>query len=228
MGGKPSGVMLRLLTVMAVAAAAALAACGSSGSSASSPAASTGPASRSTTASMSTSTATATVTAAPTSTAATTTASASTPAATAGGGACTAAHLSASFLGGQGATGHGELGFALRNTGSAPCHTYGYPGIQFASSAGAPLPTTPQHTTSDFFGSLPLRRVTVAPGQSFSFRLGTSHGNGASTGCSTARTVAIIPPDDTVALHVAIPNGGAVECGATTVSPVQPGVTAYH
>jgi hypothetical protein len=226
MGGKPSGVMLRLLTVMAVAAGAALAACGSTGSSSSSPAASTGPAAHST--STSTSTATATVTASPSSTAATTTASASTPAAAAGGGACTAAHLSASFLGGQGATGHGELGFALRNTGSAPCHTYGYPGIQFASSSGAPLPTSPQHTTSDFFGSLPLHTVTVAPGQSFSFRLGTSHGNGAATGCSTAQAIAIIPPDDTVALHVAIPNGGAVECGATTVSPVQPGITAYH
>jgi hypothetical protein len=227
MGGKPNGVMLRLLIVMAVVAGVALAACGSSGSSSSSPAASTGPAARST--STSTSTATATVTAASSSpsASASTSISASTPS-PAAGGACTAAHLSASFIGGQGAMGHGELGFALRNTGSAPCHTYGYPGIQFASAAGSPLPTTPQHTTSDFFGSLALRRVTVAPGQSFSFRLGTSHGNGASSGCSTAQTVAIIPPDDTVALHVAIPNGGAVECGTTTVSPVAPGLTAYR
>ena len=139
---------------------------------------------------------------------------------------CTAASLALSFLGGQGATGHGELGFALKNTGSAACSTGGYPGIQFLSSTGASLPTTPQHTTDDFFGHLALQRLTLQPGQTASFRLGVSHGGGSSAPCSTAGGLQVIAPNDTATLKVQIPNG-ASECGTTTVSPVQPGTSAY-
>jgi hypothetical protein len=138
---------------------------------------------------------------------------------------CRAAGLTLSFLGGQGATGHGELGFALRNTGPA-CRTAGYAGIQFLDRAGAPLPTTPTHTTSDFFGHLSLQPLTVAPGQTVSFRLGVSHGGGSSAGCSTAYGLQVIAPNDTATLRVSLPNG-ASECGATTVSPLQSGQSAY-
>jgi Domain of unknown function (DUF4232) len=138
---------------------------------------------------------------------------------------CQTASLSLSFLGGQGATGHGELGFSLRNNGSA-CSTGGYPGIQFLDQSGAPLPTTPQHTTSDFFGHLPLQELTVLSGQSISFRLGVSHGEASSAGCATVYGLQVIPPNNTTTLTVKIP-GGASECGATTVSPVQPGLSAY-
>ena len=139
---------------------------------------------------------------------------------------CTASGLALSYLGGQGATGHGELGFALKNTGTA-CSTGGYPGIQFLSKGGAALPTTPQHTTSDFFGDLPLQHVSLAPGQTASFRLGVSHGGGSDSGCNTAYGLQVIAPNDTATLHVAIPNG-ASECGTTTVSPLQPGDAAYQ
>jgi hypothetical protein len=138
---------------------------------------------------------------------------------------CRAAGLALAFLGGQGATGHGELGFALRNSGSA-CSTVGYPGVQFLDQRGGPLPTTPDHATDDFFGSLPLRQLAVAPGQSVSFRLGVSHGDGSSAGCTTAYGLQVIAPNDTATLRVQIP-GGASECGVTTVSPVQPGDSAY-
>ncbi|MGZ4313687.1 MAG: DUF4232 domain-containing protein [Solirubrobacteraceae bacterium] len=140
--------------------------------------------------------------------------------------ACQASGLALSFLGGQGATGHGELGFALKNTGPA-CSTGGYPGIQFLSQNGAALPTTPQHTTSDFFGDLSLQHVSLAPGQSASFRLGVSHGGGSDAGCNTAYGLQVIAPNDTATLRVQIPNG-ASECGATTVSPLQPGDSAYQ
>jgi hypothetical protein len=135
--------------------------------------------------------------------------------------------MALTFLGGQGATGHGELGFALKNTGSASCNTVGYPGIQFLSRSGAPLATTPSHTTSDFFGSTTLKELVVEPGQTVSFRLGTSHGNGSSAGCVTAYGLQVIPPNDTATLHVSIP-GGAVACGTTTVSPIQVGTSAYQ
>jgi hypothetical protein len=134
--------------------------------------------------------------------------------------------MALSFLGGQGATGHGELGFALRNTGSQTCSTYGYPGVQFLDKSGQPLPTIPTHTTQDFFGTLPETPLTVAPGSSVSFRLGVTHGQTSSAGCTTAYGLQVIPPNDTATLKAVIANG-AYECQTTTVSPLQRGTSAY-
>jgi len=179
---------------LAVVAAVALSACGggSSGTTA---------ASRSAAATASQSTAAGSTTAASSTAASTTAGSSTTIAASSAsgngnGGAgiggsgteCTAAGLTLSFLGGQGATGHGELGFALRNTGPA-CNTGGYPGIQFLDRAGGALATTPTHTTDDFFGHLPLRELALAPGQSVSFRLGVSHEAGATSAAARPPTV---------------------------------------
>lgn len=139
---------------------------------------------------------------------------------------CTAATLALSFLGQQGATGHGELGFALRNTASLSCVTGGYPGVQFLDRDGGALPTTPTHTTSDFFGHTSVRALTVASEESVSFRLGVTHGAGSSAGCTTAHALQVIAPNDTATLKVAIPDG-ATECSTATVSPVAPGDSAY-
>jgi hypothetical protein len=138
---------------------------------------------------------------------------------------CTASRLVLSFLGQQGATGHGELGFALRNAGAVACHTFGFPGVLFLSSTGAPLPTAAQRVTRDFFGSAPATRLVLAPGQRASFRLGVTHGQASSAGCVTAAALQVIPPDDTHTLRVTIPHG-AYECGTATVSPLRPGTTA--
>jgi hypothetical protein len=202
------------LTV-ALLSALALAACGSSAATSSSPAAAsaTSPATSSTTS---------TTGSASSSSSSTTQASTS---AAAGSAPCRASGLALSFLGGQGATGHGELGFALRNTGSASCRTYGYPGIQFLDKAGGKLPTAPTHTTQDFFGPAPLHALVLHPGQSASFRLGVTHGSGSSAGCTTAYALQVIPPDDTATLSTSITNG-AYECGTATVTPLQPGTTA--
>jgi hypothetical protein len=139
---------------------------------------------------------------------------------------CRAADLQLSFRGGQAATGHGLLGFELRNTSTATCSSGGYPGVQFLSRSGASLPTAPTHTTQDFFGSLPLAPLTVAPGADMSFRLGVTHGAASTAGCTTAYALQVIPPNDTATLRVAIPNG-AYECGTVTVSPVVSGTAAY-
>ena len=77
---------------------------------------------------------------------------------------CRASGLALSYLGGQGATGHGLLGFALRNTRSTSCNTIGYPGIQFLGKSGEPLPTHPIHTTKDFFGHTKLAEGHRRPG----------------------------------------------------------------
>jgi hypothetical protein len=136
--------------------------------------------------------------------------------------------LALSEIGNQGATGHIEVGLALRNTSSASCHTFGYPGVLFLDKSGQGLPTKSTRTTHDFAGRIPERSLVVAPGDSVSFRLLFEDSVGGSgAGCTTAYGVQVIPPDDTHTLTTQIP-GGVPECGTTTVSPLAPGVTAYR
>jgi Protein of unknown function (DUF4232) len=139
---------------------------------------------------------------------------------------CRASGLSLSYLGQQGATGHGELGFALRNAGSTSCHTFGFPGVLFLGKTGQPLPTSSKWTTHDFFGTAPEISLTVAPHQTVSFRVGVTHGIVSSAGCTTAYQLQVIPPNDTATMRVAIPMG-AYECRTATVSPLRPGTSAY-
>ena len=210
--------MKRVTTIAAgLAAATALAACGSSSTSSSNAAASTN--GTTTAPPAGTTTGTGTTSTSATSTGTTTTAGIPT---------CVAADLALSYIGGQGATGHGELGFALRNTSSHSCHAYGYPGVLFLSKGGQGLTTATTRTTHDFFGTEPLTAITLAPGQTASFRLGVTHGAASPpSACVTAYALQMIPPNDTATLTTSIPNGGAFECGSATVSPLEPGTSAY-
>jgi hypothetical protein len=139
---------------------------------------------------------------------------------------CKASTLALSFLGQQGAAGHGELGFALKNTGSTTCHTGGFPGILWLDKSGHGLPTTPKHVTSDMAGSVPVVALNVAPGSTVSFRVFVTHGAVPGLPCTTAYGLQVIPPNDTSTLHVSTPDG-AYECKETTVSPLRPGTSAY-
>jgi len=177
---------------------------------------------------------TTTSTASPTATSSTATSStesSSTPTSTttstsSGPNPCRASGLALSFLGGQGATGHGELGFALRNVGTQSCGTVGFPGVLFLDRAGAALPTDSTRTTHDFFGSLPAAPLVIAPGGSASFRLGVTHGISSTAGCTTAYGLQVIPPNDTATLRVSMPQG-EYECRTATVSPLVPGESAF-
>ena len=217
---------------LAAVLAAAIAGCGSSQSSSTSKtasAASTRTVTRTVTAGQSSSTSsTAPVTASSSSPSTSSTSSSAAAANATGASICRAAGVKLIYLGGQGATGHGLLGFAIRNVGNGACTTIGYPGIQFLAKAGGPLPTHPQHTTNDFFGKTKYARVTVAPGRTASFRLGVMHGSASPKGCVTAASVQVIVPNDTTRLRIRIP-GGVYECrGIVTVSPMQPANSAYH
>ncbi|MGH2915515.1 MAG: DUF4232 domain-containing protein [Solirubrobacteraceae bacterium] len=216
------------VTLAAVALALAVAGCGGSGArttqgagtdAAAAARSSTVPAQNATTT-------TTTSTAAQTGTGGAAITSAAAPA-TGGAHRCVASGLALSFIGGQAATGHGELGFALKDVGPA-CATGGYPGIQFLDRSGGALPTTPTHTTDDFFGHVALRALSLTPGHGVSFRLGVTHGETSDSGCTTAYGLQVIAPNDTATLRVSIPNG-AYECGgAATVSPLAPGDSAYR
>ena len=220
----PKHLLMRIRAALILACTMALGACGSSSQS------STGVANQQPATSTNTGAVTTQASSTPTSTSTTQTTPATTPTSTSSPSsstACRAADLALSFLGGQGATGHGELGFELRNISSSTCHTYGYPGVLFLDRAGNAPPTDSTRTTQDFFGSVPEKKLVLAPGQSASFRLGGTHGGASPVGCTTAYGLQVIPPDDTATLHVAIVNGGAYECRTATVSPLQQGTTAF-
>jgi Protein of unknown function (DUF4232) len=210
------GPMRSLTVCLAVLAALSLTACGASSSSSST--------ASSTTAAVTTTTA-ATATTTTASTPATTTATTPVTPVTRPP-RCTAASLALRYLGQQGATGHGEIGFALKNITGSSCRTYGYPGVLFLDRTGHPLPTLSTRTTHDFFGPAPAAALIVAPGASVSFRLGVTHGISSPAGCTTAYALQVIPPDDTSTLRTTIPMG-AYECGTTTVSPLRRGVSAF-
>lgn len=188
-----------------------LAACGGSSSSSSTPSAATG--------ATTTVTVTTPATTASTQTSQTTTTPAGPP-------ICRAATLSLTFLGSQGAAGHGLMGFALKNTGGTTCSSVGYPGILFLDKSGGPLAVNVMRTTQDYFGPAPKVALTVAPGATISFRVGVTHVPAGNAKCATAYGLQVIPPNDTSTLRISLADG-EYECGVATVSPVRPGTSAY-
>jgi Protein of unknown function (DUF4232) len=155
-----------------------------------------------------------------------TTATKTTTTAFAHGTACTASDLTPSYLGSNGAAGTIELGFALKNTGSTTCHTYGWPGVELLSSSGAGLPTSAKRTTTDVQGATPASVLTLKPGEQASFRLIASDSAAGGGNCKNATMLQIYAPDDTVTMKVRI-SGGVPACGKATLSPMLPGTSAF-
>jgi hypothetical protein len=89
---------------------------------------------------------------------------ASTPAAS-GPHDCAAAQLRLAYAGTDGATGHLEITFALRNVSPTPCRLRGYPAARLLSKSGAALPLRVQHGGGFFPDSQrPPRPVIVISG----------------------------------------------------------------
>ncbi len=167
------------------------------------------------------------------STATTTSATTAAPAGTAAGPAhCTAAQLSFTAAGGQGAAGTINVGIRVTNTGSAACWTFGYVGLQLISASGVPLATTVlRGTASPFQGPLSTdlrtvaHRVTLAPGAWGWFDLAYSDvtSDQCPAGPAPAAKIAIIAPDTTQPRTVALSSRA---CGGRLgVSPVLPAST---
>ncbi len=139
--------------------------------------------------------------------------------------ACNASDLTPVYLGSNGAAGTIVLGFALKNTGSTTCHTYGWPGVEFLSSSGAALPTGSVRTTGDVVGSTPASALSLAPGEEASFRMVTSDMGPNGSSCPTASDLQIYAPNDTVKMKVSV--SGVAACGKATLSPLMPGTSAF-
>lgn len=139
---------------------------------------------------------------------------------------CTAADLTPSFLGSNGAAGHIVLGFALRNRSAGTCHTYGFPGIAFLDAGGAVVSTSVARSTNDFAGPVPKVGIELSPGAQASFRIVTSDVSSGAGSCPTVAGVQIIAPDDTATMRVSL-SSPVLDCGKPTVSPLQPGTKAF-
>ncbi len=114
---------------------------------------------------------------------------------------CTSAHLEASLSSGGGAAGTTYYRLRLTNTGSATCHTGGYPGVSLVGNhngtqIGAPADRKQQS----------VRAVTLAPGRTASATLGVGTAeNYPPHRCKPAAAdgFRIYPPNETHALFVA-------------------------
>jgi hypothetical protein len=140
---------------------------------------------------------------------------------------CVAADLKPSFLGTNGAAGTIAVGFALTNSSSSTCTTYGWPGVLLLSSTDEALPTDAVRSSSDMLGSTPATAITLKPGQQVSFRLiASDFASGSTASCPNATDLQIIAPNDTATLKVAI-SGGIPACGRATLSPLMAGTSAW-
>lgn len=130
----------------------------------------------------------------------------------------------------QGAAG-GNVGtmVVLRNRSAQSCHLFGYPGAQLLGAHDASLHTTVTWGGSYLFPMVAPHLVGLGPGQSASFDL--AYGDNPvgdppppyDQACPTATGLAVIPPDDTAAVHA---TASLAPCsGAMDVSSVLPGTT---
>jgi Domain of unknown function (DUF4232) len=199
----------RKLTAMAAAAVAAglLVGCGSSSSPSAQPTA--------------TVTVTETVPAAQGTSPAVPTQGVTTPA---GPAACATTALTASLGPGSGAAGSSYYPIVFKNSSSAPCSLYGYPGVSFVTASGTQVGAAAVEDPT-----YPRRLVTLVPGSSIvhaELKI-TDAGNYPPSTCqpATADRLRIFPPGQTSPLYVSL---SAMACSNTSVQilsvqTVQPG-----
>jgi hypothetical protein len=143
---------------------------------------------------------------------------------------CSSSQLRLSYVNTQGATGHLEATFALRDASARSCSLQGYPGAQLLDAAGRPLVTHLKRGGGFFPDTLTTpRRVLLTPGASAQFGLSFADNNEYVHGkpCPAASTLESIPPNARSPLRVALTGGGHpafVPCGGQLVaSPVYVG-----
>lgn len=126
--------------------------------------------------------------------------------------------------------GHVGVLFTLRNTSSASCRLYGYPGLLLLGGNGQPLPTTVVRATTGayLFPAVVPHWVALRPGAVGSFDLqygdnpvGAAANEPYPTACPAASHVSVTLPH--VADHAVVPASMAPCSGQVFVSPVVPG-----
>jgi Protein of unknown function (DUF4232) len=144
--------------------------------------------------------------------------------------ACVTSQLTLTYTGTQGATGHLEATFALRNVSGRSCTLHGYPGAQLLDAAGHTLPTRLKQGKGFFPDTLLApRQVVLRPGDDARFGLGFADNNEYVGGrpCRSAAWLKSAPPHAAGALRVALTGGEHprfAPCGGQLVaSPIYKG-----
>jgi hypothetical protein len=133
---------------------------------------------------------------------------------------CTGSNYALSLLGSQGAAGTTEVTFGFRNTSSATCPLFGYPGFELLGPNGHAIATNAVRGGNKSFTDFAPVHVSVGPGATAYFNIGFSDvTTGTESSCPTATGVQAIPPNTTAQLVVSgqftVCNGGTVD-----ISPV--------
>ena len=166
----------------------------------------------STTSSSSTTTAKATTTTAKAMTTTTAKAATTTPAGTV---QCRFAMLSISVGQANGAAGHSMVPVVFKNTGSAPCTMFGFPGVASLTSSGSQAAQATRSTTTA------PARITLAPGASGSALVtATDIPSGTMVSCPTWAGLLVTPPNDTQSARLTVQLPG---CPGFSVGPVVAG-----
>ncbi len=160
--------------------------------------------------------------------------SSSTPAGTTSGttpqasapGRCTPQQLRLTYLGSEGATGHIEASFQLRNVSQKTCTLFGYPGAQMLDAKGSALPTHVQRGGAFFANTRRRpREVRLVPGSSAGFVFGYSdnpeYGGGGPKPCPAATQLEVTPPNTYSQLVISLRGPSFAPCGGVLIaSPV--------
>ncbi|MBO0692706.1 MAG: DUF4232 domain-containing protein [Acidimicrobiaceae bacterium] len=129
----------------------------------------------------------------------------------------------------RGATGHFLQVLILTNVGQVACSASGYPGLQFVSGAGQPVPATVNHGGSFTFPAVTPSSFSLSPGAQAAFDLGGADFNGPTGGsCPEATSVEVTPPVTPPAGNVSVRVSVPVCPGGTDESPVVPGSEGPH
>ena len=143
---------------------------------------------------------------------------------------CASARLRLTVVGTQGATGHLEVTFALRNASGPMCTLRGYPGSRLLNAAGHTIATRLKRGGGFFPDTMsPPSRVLLAPSSSARFGLSfvTNSEYAGAHRCVRATALESVPPGGTGALRVSLTGGGVpriTPCGSQLVtSPVYAG-----
>jgi hypothetical protein len=137
---------------------------------------------------------------------------------------CRSSGLRLTFLASQGATGHLEVTFALRNASGTMCTLRGYPGARLLDAAGHAIVTRLKRGGGFFPDTLsPPSRVRLAPSASARFGLSfvTNNEYAGARRCVRAAALESVPPGGAGALRISLTGAGVpmiAPCGNQLVT----------
>lgn len=157
--------------------------------------------------SSSNSTTTSTTTTSSPSSSTTTTGGPSTPSTTtsttaAGPQTCRTASLAVSIGAPNGSAGAIHYGLTFRNTGTAACTLYGYPGVSFLGGSGQQIGDPAQRQ-----GGTPTTVTLAAGGSAYASVVVTDPGIPPCSGSTAATQIRVYPPGETQAAVITAPSG---------------------